>query len=250
MFLVGFGAAVALFSANVAQAGCWVVWQGLKSHVECDSSGATPTFKDFNRTMNEIAGLSPKCKRSVISFAGSYLSCGYAVMSAIQTGGVTVWVGAGEPCYKFTKELETAGDACKEYVNLRTKPIQAKVCNGRSEKINVSIGRREVREKKVTSGWFPLNQGECKTFSYADARVIYAMALTPNGGTIYPNFNTNDLDDNATFCINRAFKHDNLDVGICHGVKDGSSYDYKKPGNLKFTKFGRISGLKNGFTFR
>lgn len=232
-----------------AEAGCWVVWQGIKSHVECDSAGIKPTFEDFKASINSYAKASPACKRSVIKFAKTYFGCAMAVGEGIISGGAMVWVGAGEACVEFSDELKVAGRDCQEYVNLRTKPVTAKVCNGRPEGISVAIARREVLDTKVTTGWFLLKQGECKSFTYHNARVIYAMALA-GGRRWWPDFKTGDLDDNATFCINRHYKHNDLNVETCHKASFHNPYDYDKPGDLKFTTFGRVSGLPNGHTFR
>lgn len=247
---LGVLALVALTTPRKAEAGCWIVWQGLKSHVECDSAGVMPTFENLKRSLNEVAGLSSACKQSVLTTTSAYFSCGVAIVSAIKSGGATVWVGAGEACYKFSEELKANDRHCRQYVNLRTKPLSVRVCNGRRERIAVSLARREVREEKVSSGWDRLAPNECQTYTFANARVIYAMALTEDGRRIYPDYHTNDLDDEASFCINRRSRFSNLNVKTCHDRPEHNPYDYNKPGDLKFTVFGRVSGLSRPFTFR
>lgn len=248
-FILSIIAGLTLFLGTSSYAGCWVVWQGIHSHTECDSAGVTPTFESLKQSINEMSHASPDCKRSIIRTVGSYYSCGYSIYQAVQTGGATVWVGAGEACYEFNQEVRDNQRYCQQYVNLRSKPVRAKVCNGRNEKIFVAIARREVREAKVTSGWWPLEHNQCRDFSFANARVIYAMAKTASGQRIWPDYHNNELDDNATFCINKTLRFDDLNVETCHNRPQENPYDYNKPGSLKFTTFGRISGLSNGFRF-
>ncbi len=239
---------ITLFS-SVSKAGCWPVFQGIHTTIECDSSGVTPTFNKFKHAVREAQGLSPECKRSIVTTAATYFGCGAAILSAATTGGATVWVGAGEACYEFSKEVQNNGSACRQYVNLRTKPTAAKICNNRNEHLNVSIGTRMPRDMKLAGGWLSLNPGQCLTIRRPKARVIYAMAVRPNGGTLYPDYGGSDIMNNATFCINKHKRFDRLGVNGCYAASGHNPGDYYKPGSYKFAEFGRISGLRNGFTF-
>jgi hypothetical protein len=147
-------------------------------------------------------------------------------------------------------QLEKEADAKADRLSASTK---VQVCNARQEQISLAIALRlpgeEDGSNKVTNGWWQLSPGQCETFSYPNARVIYAMALLPGGSTLYPSYNGDSLDDQASFCINKANRMENLGVNACHGATDDKPYDFFAPGQYKFTNFGRISGL-NSFTFR
>lgn len=232
-------------------AGCWVVTQGIHSYLKCDSAGAVPTFESFQQSLNQIGGLSSECKRATLNYAGSNLSCAFAILTAIKTGGATVWVGAGEACYEFSEQMENASDACRSYVNLRTKPIQTTICNQRRERLALAVARRDIHGRKLASGWFDLQPGKCNQFSYPDTRVIYALGVTPERQKLYPHYPGNHVDNEATFCIDKRGGFNDLDVRVCHDHEEHRPHDFNAPGNLKFTNFGRVSGLPGGgFTFR
>jgi uncharacterized membrane protein len=223
---------VTIVSASNAQAGCWPVWQGIYSRMECDSAGVVPTFGDLRETIHKWSHLTPECRRAVSTTFQRNRDCAAAMAAAIESGGVMM-VGAGYSCKQFYDSIDEGQRHCKEYLSVRTvrDDVHLIVCNNRSETASFSWAKRVTDSGlKRAYGWWKIHPGDCihLTDHLENARVIYGIAKIDNT-IISPRWNTDDLDDKATFCT-KSTAFSALLPEPCHDNEE----------NTKFRNFGRI----------